>query len=231
MLGLGLYAVPARAQLDGPHMEVAGGVGGGLFEQWLGIQNNLLVVGRAGYHPSALWGLEFQLDYVPSSDKSLGLSATSRYYYLGLGASFSLQPMQKFSPYLSVSSGLASLILAHETERSLGVGLAIGGLYNLNQNTGVFVEFKDEFAHFRGFLSQQVFISTGLRFIFGSTEDQDGDGVSDSLDVCPDTPLGAVVDEHGCPSDLDGDGVFEGLDECPDTPLGTPVDSHGCPLH
>ena len=228
---MGLSALPAAAQLDGPHVEVAGGLGGGLFEQWLGIRNNLLVVGRAGVHPSALWGLELQFDYVPSSDKSLGRGSTSRYYYLGAGAKFALRPMQRFSPYLSVSSGLASLIRAHDTDRSLSLGLATGALYNFNSNTGFFVEFKDEFARFHGSLTQQILVSTGLRFIFGSTRDQDGDGVSDSLDRCPDTPLGAVVDEHGCPSDLDGDGVFEGLDECPDTPLGTPVDEHGCPRH
>jgi len=132
---------------------------------------------------------------------------------------------------LSVSLGMASLIRAHSTERALGVGLSAGALLNLNRHTGAFIEVKDEFARFRGSYAQQVLISTGLRLIFGSTEDLDGDGVSDSLDLCPDTPLGALVDEHGCPSDPDGDGVPEGLDECPDTPLGTPVNAHGCPTH
>lgn len=229
---LGLAGVPsARAQLDGPHVELSGGVGGALFEQWLGIENNSLLVGRLGYHPTALWGLELQFDFVNSHDKDFGKTSTSRYHYLGLGATFSLQPMRKFSPYLSCSVGMASLIRAHATERALGVGLTGGVLLNLNRNTGVFAELKDEFARFRGSFAQQVLISTGLRLIFGSTEDLDGDGVSDSLDRCPDTPLGALVDEHGCPSDPDGDGVPEGLDECPDTPLGTPVNAHGCPTH
>jgi outer membrane protein OmpA-like peptidoglycan-associated protein len=59
--------------------------------------------------------------------------------------------------------------------------------------------------------------------------DADGDGVADTLDRCPDTPKGAVVDEHGCPKDADGDGVPDGLDTCPDTPGGAQVDSRGCP--
>jgi OOP family OmpA-OmpF porin len=60
--------------------------------------------------------------------------------------------------------------------------------------------------------------------------DADGDGVNDNLDRCPNTPRGAVVDEHGCPIDSDGDGVFDGIDKCPDTPKGAKVDKYGCPM-
>ena len=35
--------------------------------------------------------------------------------------------------------------------------------------------------------------------------DADGDGVTDNLDLCPDTPLGIAVDEAGCPIDSDND--------------------------
>ena len=60
--------------------------------------------------------------------------------------------------------------------------------------------------------------------------DSDGDGVIDSLDQCPDTPKGVVVDSSGCPLDSDGDGVPDYLDKCPDTPKGVTVGSKGCPL-
>jgi len=60
--------------------------------------------------------------------------------------------------------------------------------------------------------------------------DADGDGVQDRYDRCPDTPRGALVDEHGCPLDSDGDGVYDGIDKCPDTPKGAKVDKQGCPL-
>ena len=36
--------------------------------------------------------------------------------------------------------------------------------------------------------------------LFGET-DADGDGVADSLDLCPGTPAGAIVDSHGCSID------------------------------
>jgi OmpA-OmpF porin, OOP family len=58
--------------------------------------------------------------------------------------------------------------------------------------------------------------------------DLDHDGVFDRLDRCDNTPLGAVVDEWGCPIDSDRDGVFDGLDKCPDTPPGEHVDRNGC---
>ena len=61
--------------------------------------------------------------------------------------------------------------------------------------------------------------------------DADGDGVDDSLDQCPDTPLGEMVNEVGCaPSQLDSDndGVTDDVDQCPDTGAGKPVDQNGC---
>jgi OOP family OmpA-OmpF porin len=60
--------------------------------------------------------------------------------------------------------------------------------------------------------------------------DSDGDGVTDDLDRCPDTPRGVKVDAQGCPLDTDGDGVPDYLDKCPDTPKGVKVDTQGCPL-
>ena len=60
--------------------------------------------------------------------------------------------------------------------------------------------------------------------------DSDHDGVVDSLDRCPNTPVGVTVDSHGCPLDSDHDGVADYLDRCPNTPAGITVDAYGCPL-
>jgi OmpA-OmpF porin, OOP family len=66
--------------------------------------------------------------------------------------------------------------------------------------------------------------------------DSDGDGVTDDLDKCPDTPKGVKVDKDGCPEvkppvdgDGDGDGVPDSRDKCPHTPKGVKVDANGCP--
>jgi OOP family OmpA-OmpF porin len=73
------------------------------------------------------------------------------------------------------------------------------------------------------------YFGVGLTWYPGKPKDTDGDGVPDRKDQCPDTPMGAIVDEVGCPKDSDGDGVYDGLDRCPDTPRGAIVDSRGCP--
>jgi len=73
----------------------------------------------------------------------------------------------------------------------------------------------------------------GLQLTLGGSPhsgDKDKDGVKDKEDQCPDTPLGAVVDAHGCPVDSDGDHVPDGIDQCPNTPSGAVVDARGCPV-
>ncbi len=64
----------------------------------------------------------------------------------------------------------------------------------------------------------------------GCPIDSDGDGVPDGIDQCPNTPKGATVDAKGCPVDSDGDGVPDGIDQCPNTPAGATVDEKGCPI-
>lgn len=74
----------------------------------------------------------------------------------------------------------------------------------------------------------------GLSFMLGGRRDgdRDKDGVKDSMDQCPATPLGDAVDATGCslPKDADGDGVTDNLDRCPGTPAGDRVDATGCSL-
>jgi outer membrane protein OmpA-like peptidoglycan-associated protein len=82
---------------------------------------------------------------------------------------------------------------------------------------------KDSFQH----LQFGAALSFGLG---GPGADADQDGVPDKKDHCPNTPAGATVDKHGCPSDEDGDGVVNGVDRCPGTPPGARVNAQGCPI-
>ncbi len=64
-----------------------------------------------------------------------------------------------------------------------------------------------------------------------NTPDTDGDGVEDSADLCPSTPLGDAVNHLGCrlaDLDSDNDGVNDADDRCPNTPDGATVDQDGC---
>jgi hypothetical protein len=61
-------------------------------------------------------------------------------------------------------------------------------------------------------------------------QDEDGDGVLNDDDNCPDTAAGDPVDADGCSTaDDDGDGVLNDADACPDTPSCATVDAAGCP--
>ena len=61
--------------------------------------------------------------------------------------------------------------------------------------------------------------------------DTDGDGVTDDIDVCSNTPEGETANEVGCSPtqrDTDGDTVTDDLDTCADTPEDAEVDENGC---
>ena len=74
------------------------------------------------------------------------------------------------------------------------------------------------------------FAGTAIVKLAHLEDDDDGDGVGNSADLCPGTPPGTWVDEDGCPvPDTDGDGVFDPCDLCPGTPPGTQVNDQGCP--
>ena len=62
-------------------------------------------------------------------------------------------------------------------------------------------------------------------------EDQDGDGVFDGWDLCPDTPPGIPVDSIGCPFDSDNDGVPDYLDREPNSHPGAIVDEYGVEIN
>jgi outer membrane protein OmpA-like peptidoglycan-associated protein len=68
----------------------------------------------------------------------------------------------------------------------------------------------------------------GLIYSFNmhSKRDSDGDGIIDTKDKCPNTPIAIKVNETGCPNDADGDGVPDYFDRCP-TQKGS-VELKGC---
>ena len=58
--------------------------------------------------------------------------------------------------------------------------------------------------------------------------DSDGDGVVDSADRCPATPVGVSVSSNGCALDSDRDGVADYVDQCASSAPGALVNSVGC---
>ena len=114
----------------------------------------------------------------------------------------------------------------------IGVRIMASRNISFNISGGVIIGKKDYLDDFKaGSNIDMLYTATaGLSYYFGRAKDSDGDGVPDSRDMCPNTPLGVKVDADGCPLDADGDGVPDYLDKCPNTPTGVKVDATGCPL-
>src|ERR1035437_10303876 len=114
----------------------------------------------------------------------------------------------------------------------LGVRVMVSKHISVNFAGGVVVGKKDYLDDILTGSNNDLFYtaSLGLTFYIGRNRDSDNDGVPDSRDMCPGTPLGVQVDENGCPLDSDGDGVPDYLDKCPNTPTGVQVDADGCPI-
>jgi OmpA-OmpF porin, OOP family len=113
-----------------------------------------------------------------------------------------------------------------------GVRIIVSRNISININGGVVVGKKDNLDDITTGSNNDLFytLNAGLSYYFGRAKDSDYDGVPDSRDMCPNTPLGVKVDADGCPLDSDGDGVPDYLDKCPNTPTGVKVDADGCPL-
>ena len=108
-----------------------------------------------------------------------------------------------------------------------------------------------------GFMDSNLLVMVGLTFAFGEEEkrevpkeepkpekvveeyvapvpvivdgDDDNDTVLNSVDECPKTPTGVIVDKKGCDIDTDRDGILNVNDICPNTLFDTTVNSDGCP--
>ena len=86
--------------------------------------------------------------------------------------------------------------------------------------------------HSKHWMAAALVFALALPSVTLAALDEDGDGVADEKDECPQTPAKTAVDKHGCPlkDDQDHDGVADAMDDCPATVPGSVVDAHGCAL-
>jgi OOP family OmpA-OmpF porin len=186
-----------------------------------------------GYNLSQQFGLEAVLGgaNLESDDSS---DSDVDFFTYRLDALYRFMPDNKLVPYLAAGVGGYDLDSDHEWMANYGGGL----LYFFAENIALRADVRHLMAFEESNLEHNLTYTAGFLFQFAGVTapapkaplDSDGDGVTDNLDQCPNTPMGAPVDTKGCPLDSDGDGVFDYLDQCPGTPAGAAVDSKGCPL-
>ena len=233
-------AVPAAAQIGGHPYEISGTAGVFSPDIRARMQTGPAYNGALGWRFGPTLSIDLQGTWAPSHADS-GASSSDRAHNFFLGGAdlrVGLRPFYRpLVPYLIVGGGYASSHTTGHTPDYFARGagtLGIGLLANVrDQRTYVRVQVRDMLFRDRDQMefSNHMAVTAGLHYLWGGRPmDQDRDGVRDALDQCPNTPLGAVVDAHGCPHDADGDGVLDGLDKCNDTPKGCKIDGSGCSI-
>ena len=234
-ISLGLSST-ARAQVVGRPLEISGGAGIMSPDVRAVAKSGPVFRGSAGWRLLPGFVLEGQALFAPSEADS-AKNPTHNFMMAGVDLRWNLKPAEsKTTPYFFFGGGYVSSKVDGGQPENLARG---AGTFGMGLLLNVFdpkyyvrieardVVFRDreqqEFSH-------DLAATIGFQWqLFGRTRDQDLDKVRDWLDRCPNTPIGATVDEHGCPKDSDGDRVLDGLDKCADTPQGCTVDKNGCP--
>ena len=240
----GLLAGAAAADIDDndkPSVSITPYLGGGFWSDDLGLDDSFVYGGRGAVH--LLQWLSLEGTYGRSDATRTADDVDVDLAHLGADLVFDLMPTEKFNPYLA--AGWAQLNydpsdIEHEQylngwEAAAGVKIRLCG--DNATHRALRVELREVMSplarnfHNDDKLTYNLVASVGLQFAFGKgSKDSDGDGIRDRDDACSGTPLGALIDERGCPRDSDGDGVYDGLDKCQNTPAGAVVDANGCPL-
>jgi len=168
--------------------------------------------------------------------QGFGLSANRVFYREG-----------RVNPFLSLGIARTKSILKPGADESnLSALYGVGILISLGQDRddGSTMQLRGDLGARRALTSENnsekpidYVAGLGIQYSWGGSPtrrvlDTDGDGVTDDMDKCPDTPAGTAVDSSGCPlpQDEDGDGVTNDIDKCPGTPAGAKVDAVGCEL-
>lgn len=185
----------------------------------------------------SVFGHEFSREFLPGGDDAFVGGGLDLRYRFG---------SDRLGGFIIGGLGAVHEDYVEESESSpyanLGIGMLVGITPSLEMRaeartyaTFNKVSFADE--------NEQVDTRLGLGFQYSFARapapvlDSDGDGVPDTADLCPGTPLGMPVDDRGCPlpppvaapGDSDRDGVTDDIDQCPATPPGVVVDANGCP--
>ncbi|PLX95239.1 MAG: hypothetical protein C0621_04175 [Desulfuromonas sp.] len=216
----------------------AGGYG---FSEEQNLKDSGFFGAAVGYNLTANWGAEAVFGYA-STETETGATDDVDYFAARLDLLYHLQPESRFVPYFAVGAGEAFISpekIAGESDFIVGYGagakLFLNDTFALRLDLRHLLDINDVDKTRSKTTVSNVAAYGGLMMQFGGltsmqTADQDGDGVTDAYDRCPDTATGISVDGWGCPLDSDRDGIADYLDACPATPLGATVDRRGCPL-
>ncbi len=190
-----------------------------------------------GYAISDEWNIEGMLSIANNNVGDLAGVPDQDHRGVGVDLQRIFHHEAKFRPYIHVGIGNFQIEPDDSSPTTDGGMYSAGAGFLLNvfgDRTAIRGEWRHRYDNASETnLADDVF-SLGVQIPFGAKKakfiDTDGDGVADSMDRCPNTPVGTAVDAYGCERDSDNDGVKDSMDQCPGTPSGVKVDASGCPV-
>ncbi len=188
---------------------------------------------RVGFFPHRSIGLEVEGALIPTGVR--GSDENALLYRIS--GSAVLQIPGRLTPFVLVGAsgvGVSSSAEAQGDDLDAFFHWGVGGKYYITENFGVRLDVRqllgprvrEEDPTDDNNISSSFEVLLGVSFAFGrhsgAPGDDDNDGITNPVDVCPQE---AGVSPDGCP-DKDGDGISNRLDKCPDV-KGDRED--GCP--
>ncbi|MCF6200683.1 MAG: outer membrane beta-barrel protein [Hydrogenimonas sp.] len=193
---------------------------------------------RLGYNIDSKQTLELGYDFMDSIDyRGINPKRDTDSHQFGLNYLYHfLDSSDKVRPYLLAGVGVQDFTNNLAGLKDGGIGnLGLGLKVLITEALALRLEARDFIRFDDG--GHTLAYTAGLAIPFGKVEkeapapvkkveeaptkpaDSDNDGVADSEDKCPNTPVGVEVTLDGCPLDTDGDGVADYKDECRGHPM------------
>lgn len=243
-----LAAAPVHAEDYQAGVTFSPQIGHYIFDSERGLDDAAVYGAGLGYQFANPFALEFTFLTLDSSLEST--SADVDYDQYRLDALYHFAPSEKARPYLAAGAGEGAFQITQKKDKETQLNLGAGVKYFVNES----VALRGDARSFYSLDNEKTdyALTIGLLFLLGAEAssapryvaepvqapapqpqraidpDTDGDGVRDSLDKCPNTTPGVMVDASGCELDSDNDGVVNSKDACPDTSAGARVDAKGC---
>jgi OmpA-OmpF porin, OOP family len=228
------------AEIQPGSFSVTPQAGGYFFDRTQDFKNTLTYGGGLGYDFTEHFGVEGLYNILNTKTKSTDIKVDGS--LVRIEGLIYFDSSNRFAPYIALGAG--SINVKHpvtKLDHKFGE-FGFGMKYFLSDKIALRADIRDIMIPSK----INLLTTVGLSFGFGGTKkaavekkpalqpvqikDSDGDGVTDDMDKCPNTPAGVKVDSVGCPLDSDKDGVPDYLDQCPNTPSGVKVDAKGCPI-
>lgn len=209
------------------------------------IENQFLMGAEFQYNTDTL--IKPELTFLYSNSDYEHSSQSTNIYRIALNGVYEYKAVGSIIPLAKAGIGYETLTTnLSENYNSPFLDAGVGAKIPFAKNLALKLEAVYMLKHNDSRWDNNLAMLAGLNFAFGPKAqrepekqpepkpvvdgDKDKDGVLDSKDMCPATPLGKKVDADGCQidGDDDKDGVLNSVDECPNTPAGKSVNAQGC---